>query len=287
MTPSAGRKHRQRPEREGGSSSIGHHRPQRRCSSSPPSGSVGGGTCSGDGLVTSMLQENSHKHRNIPSMCYSQQAAPCQQPICTTNASAGLPSLSMVPSYQRDTNAVQDWADHDSCGSSRLSACVEIKFNPSTKRLLENCKTNPAQFLDAIREAKVVFPNGQGWEAALAIKKENNDIRDLMRIYHRFECYNIYSHVVEAGFHTGTHWVRDRRSDLIKQLCQDFPDRFQNQKAANKCLNWVDQGCKYHEWSKIFGQAEDLGYLIALPSDMPHSAYGNTQFSTPRCMAKV
>lgn len=214
-------------------------------------------------------------------MFYSDQAAPCRQPTYTPNATTGLPPLSIVSSYQRDTNALQVCADHDGCGSSRLSACADIKLTPSTKRLLENCKTNPAQFIDAIKAAEVAFPNGQGWEAALATKKENTDIRDLMRIYHRFECYNIYSHVVEAGYHTGTHWVRERRSELIEKLCQDFPDRFQNQKAANKCLNWVDQGCKYHEWSKLFSETEDLGYLVALPSNMPHSAYALTPRSQP------
>ncbi|KAH8131898.1 hypothetical protein LI328DRAFT_160682 [Trichoderma asperelloides] len=276
-TPSTGRKHRQWPEREGGSDSVGHQPPQTHLPSSPPSVSADRDACSGDGLVTSISQGSSHNYQIATSMCYSEQAAPCQQPSCTPNAIAGLPVLSLGPLYQHDANAFQDWVDHDSCGNSRLSACAEIKLAPSTQRLLENCKTNPAQFLGAIKEAQVVFPNGQGWEAALATKKENTDIRDLMRIYHRFECYNIYRHVVEAGFHTGTHWVRERRSDLIKKLCQEFPNRFQNQKAANKCLNWVDQGCKYHEWSKIFGKAEDLGYLIALPSDMPHSAY------TSRC----
>ncbi|TWU71816.1 hypothetical protein ED733_001360 [Metarhizium rileyi] len=126
-----------------------------------------------------------------------------------------------------------------------LATCREIDFSPSTERLLRDCKHNPGEFLRAIKEAKAAFPTGQGWEAAIATKRENADIRDLMKIYHRFECYNIYTHVVEAGFHTGAHWIRDMRLKLVNKLCKDFPERFHNQRTANKCLNWVDQGCRY------------------------------------------
>lgn len=104
-------------------------------------------------------------------------------------------------------------------------------------------------FLRAIRGNKATFSTGQGWEAAIAKKKENADIRDLMKIYHRFGCHNIYMHIMEAGCHTGTHWIRDMRATLANKLYQDFPERFQNQKTANKSLNWVDQGCKYQEWA--------------------------------------
>lgn len=274
------------PEREDGSTAISRHHLQGRGSSSPSISANGDniskqqrGAYAGDALVTLISDENNH--RDIPNIRCSEQTASCQQ--STSNTASKLPTLAITTPYQRDGAAVQNWADHNSCGSSRLSTCVEIKLTPSTERLLENCKTDPTQFLRAIKEAKVALPNGQGWEAALATKKENTDIRDLLRIYHRFECFNIYSHVVEAGYHTSMHWVRDGRSSLIKKLCEDFPSRFQNQKAANKCLNCVDQGCKYHEWIKIFSETEDLGYLIALPSDMPHSAYA----STPGRMAKV
>lgn len=78
---------------------------------------------------------------------------------------------------------------------------------------------------------------------------------------------------MEAGFHTGTHWIRDMRAVLANKLYQNFPERFQNQKTANKCLNWVDQGCKYQEWAGMFSETPNLGYLIALPSDVSHSAY--------------
>ncbi|KAK4062436.1 hypothetical protein Trihar35433_9257 [Trichoderma harzianum] len=277
---------REWPEREDGSIAISRHHLQRRGSSSPSISANGDniskqqrGAYAGDALVTLISDENNH--RDIPSIRCSEQTASCQQ--STSNTAAKLPTFAIATPYQRDGAAIQNWADHNSCGSSRLSTCVEIKLTPSTERLLENCKTDPTQFLRAIKEAKVALPNGQGWEAALATKKENTDIRDLLRIYHRFECFNIYSHVVEAGYHTSMHWVRDGRSSLIKKLCEDFPKRFQSQKAANKCLNCVDQGCKYHEWIKIFSETEDLGYLIALPSDMPHSAYA----STPGRMAKV
>ncbi|QYT03031.1 hypothetical protein H0G86_010006 [Trichoderma simmonsii] len=271
---------REWPEREDGSSTLSRHHLQGRGTSSPPIPANGDnipkqrrGTYAGDALVTLISDENNHQ--DIPNIRCSKQTASCQQ--SSSNTAAKLPTLAIATPYQRDEAAVQNWADYNSCGSSRLSACVEIKLTPSTERLLENCKTDPTQFLRAIKEAKVALPNGQGWEAALATKKENTDIRDLLRIYHRFECFNIYSHVVEAGYHTSMHWVRDGRSSLIKKLCEDFPNRFQSQKAANKCLNCVDQGCKYHEWIKIFSETEDLGYLIALPSDMPHSAY------TSRC----
>ncbi|KAL7953841.1 hypothetical protein V8C34DRAFT_320495 [Trichoderma compactum] len=235
-------------EREDSSSALGHHHLQGRGTSCPSiSADVDNipkqrrDTCAGDALVTLTSDENNH--RDIPNICCSEQTAPCQQ--STSNTTAKLPTLAIAIPYQRDEAAVQNWADHNSCGSSRLSTCLEIKLTPSTERLLENCKTDPTQFLRAIKEAKVVLPNGQGWEAALAAKKENTDIRDLLRIYHRFECFNIYRHVVEAGYHTSMHWVRDGRSSLIKKLCEDFPSRFQSPKAANKCLNCVDQGCKY------------------------------------------
>ncbi|KAL5083986.1 hypothetical protein Trisim1_012422 [Trichoderma cf. simile WF8] len=275
--PSSGREW---PEREDGPSALSRHHLQGRGTSSRSVFANGDNipkqrrdTSAGDELVTLISDENNR--RDIPNMCCPEQTAPSQQP--TSNTTTRLPTLAIATPYQHDGVAVQNWADHNGCGSSRLSTCVEIKLTPSTERLLENCKTDPTQFLHAIKEAKVALPNGQGWEAALATKKENTDIRDLLRIYHRFECFNIYSHVVEAGYHTSIHWVRDGRSNLIQKLCEDFPDRFQSQKAANKCLNCVDQGCKYHEWIKILSEIEDLGYLIALPSDMPHSAY------TSRC----
>lgn len=162
--------------------------------------------------------------------------------------------------------------DDEPVSKTHLASCNEIGFSPTTEKLLEECKTNNAKFLSAIRQAKAVFPTGHGWEAAIATKKENSDIRDLMRIYHRFECHNIYLHVVEAGFHTGAHWIREMRSELARKLCRDFPGRFPNHKVANKCLNWVDQGCRYHEWTEMLSKTSDLGYLIALPSNVPHSA---------------
>lgn len=229
--------------------------------------------------MSSISEENNQPNITTPSLCFSEQDIPYPpQPISNANAPAALPRQEIFAprvSHQPDetTAQIQVEANDDSCSNARLFTCSEIKFTPSTERLLEKCKTNPAEFLHAIKEAKVVFPTGQGWEAALVTKKENNDLRDLMRIYHRFECYNIYKHVVDAGFHTGTHWVRDRRSELTQKLCQDFPERFQNEKAASKCLNWVDQGCRYHEWTEMFGETADLGYIIALPSEMPNSAY--------------
>ncbi|KAG8407938.1 hypothetical protein J3458_020246 [Metarhizium acridum] len=187
------------------------------------------------------------------------------------------PSPIADASHQAETTTLHVEADGDAFARTGLATCNEIKFAPSTKQLLEDCRTDRGEFLRAIKEAKAALPTGHGWEAAIAAKKENADIRDLMRIYHRFECHNIYSHVVEAGFHTGTHWIREMRTVLVNKLCQDFPERFQNQKTANKCLNWVDQGCRYREWTDMLSETSDLGYLLALPANVPHSAY------TSRC----
>lgn len=195
-------------------------------------------------------------------------------------------NVDLLTSQQHDTAADQTQPDNGGSSNSPLSTCSEIKLTPSTEKLLEKCKTNPAEFMRAITEAKIAFPAGQGWQAAMAAKKENTDMRELARIYQRFECYNIFTHVVEAQYHTGTHWIRDKRSELIKGLCHDFPERFQNQKAAGKCLHWVDQGCKYHEWAKIFTGVEELGYLLALPVDIPHSAYASTPRSIVHNLTK-
>ena len=190
-----------------------------------------------------------------------------QQP--TPGSAEASPAAGLVSLHQADTS------DDVVFRRENLAICDEINFAPSTQRLLEACKANRGRFLLAIGEAKAAFPNGQGWEAAIATKKENADIRDLIKIYHRFECHNIYKHVVEAGYHTGTHWIRDMRALLTNKLCQDFPERFQNQKAANKSLNWVDQGCKYQEWAGMFSEKPDFGFLIALPSDVSHSTYAS------------
>ncbi|KAJ5219196.1 uncharacterized protein N7498_001295 [Penicillium cinerascens] len=158
-----------------------------------------------------------------------------------------------------------------------------LEFSPSTRLLLEGCKTDRGRFLREIEEARTALPTGQGWEAAIATKEDNADLRDRMKIYHRFECYNIYKHVVEAGYHTGTHWIRDMRTSLANKLCQDFPQRFPDQKSVKKSLNWVDQGCKYHEWAGQFrSEGTALGYLIALPLDVPHSAYASPLIPLPR-----
>ncbi|KHN97575.1 uncharacterized protein MAM_04590 [Metarhizium album ARSEF 1941] len=203
---------------------------------------------------------------------HSQEGHPCRGPDQDPDRRGVV-----LASHQASATTLHVGADDDAFCRTGLATCNEIKLSPSTKRLLEDCKNDCGQFLRAIKEAKAALPTGHGWEAAIATKKENADIRDLMRIYHRFECHNIYSHVVEAGFHTGTHWIREMRTVLVNKLCRDFPDRFQNQKMANKCLNWVDQGCRYREWTEMLSETSNLGYLIALPAEVPHSAY------TSRC----
>lgn len=265
------------PRRDDDGSGTATHPSQEHWSSSSSSSLYGSreaaprlpqDTCTDTILATSTSENNRWNTPNTTITDLPYEAAQAHPPIFNVNA-----DLTSATSHQHDMTVDQVRASDDSSGNTRLSTCIEIKLTPSTERLLENCKTDPAEFLRAIRAAKVVLPAGQGWEAAIATKKDNTDIRDLLRIYHRFECYNLYSHVVEAGFHTGTHWVRDRRSELIKSLCHDFPGRFQNERAANKCLNWVDHGCKYYEWTKMFSDPENLGYLIALPSELPHSSY--------------
>ncbi|KAJ5132386.1 hypothetical protein N7448_006544 [Penicillium atrosanguineum] len=192
----------------------------------------------------------------------------------------GTDSIAILATAERavtchiETTPAPSMADGDAFDKTSLAACTEIAFAASTRDLFEQCKTDRDRFLHTIKEAKATFPTGQGWEAAIATKKDNADIRDLMRIFHRFECHNIYKHVMEAGFHTGTHWIRDMRAQLANKLCHDFPGRFQDQKTANRTLNWVDHGCKYEQWAGMFSETMDLGYLIALPSDIPHSAYG-------------
>ncbi|KAL8953299.1 MAG: hypothetical protein Q9222_000823 [Ikaeria aurantiellina] len=209
-----------------------------------------------------------HGDLDIPAI------TPClsfgQQPASSVTA---LPAAGLATLQQAEIVALPAASDDSSICKEGLATCSEVQFAPSTSRLLEACRIERGQFLRAIREAKAALPTGQGWEAAIATKRENADIRDLMKIYHRFECYNIYRHVVEAGFHTGTHWIRDMRTTLAKKLCKDFPERFPIQKTANRSLSWVDQGCKYHEWAGMFNESPDLGYLIALPSDVSHSAY--------------
>ncbi|KAH6869171.1 hypothetical protein B0T10DRAFT_523911 [Thelonectria olida] len=225
--------------------------------------------------VAQVLEELNNP--NTPGLTFSEQATLCQQR--TPNAAAALPALAMhaLTVHPSDVTALYSGFDDDALGKTQLAACSDIAFAPGMKWLLEDCKTNRGVFLRRVKESKAALPTGQGWKAAIATKKENADMRDLLKIYHRFECYNIYRHVVEAGFHTGEHWVRDRRAELAKKLCDDFPERFQSLKAANKCLNWVDQGCRYYEWTKMFSEVSELGFLIALPSEVPRSAY------TSRC----
>lgn len=200
---------------------------------------------------------------------------PLQTLMWEQGALSGLsaPVLNTPTSGPSNTVALSLAPNEDTLDRTRLAACTEITFSSNLLRVLQNCKTDRDLFLRKVEESKASLPNGRGWKAAIATKQENADMRDLLSIYHRFECYNIYRHVVEAGYHTGEHWIRDRRQELAKKLCDDFPERFQTLKAANKCLNWVDQGCKYHEWTKIFTQISDLGFLIALPSEIPRSAY--------------
>ncbi|KAJ5174136.1 uncharacterized protein N7482_000013 [Penicillium canariense] len=195
---------------------------------------------------------------------------PCNSSQST--ASSDIDTNAATPSPNtRETTPLQSTTDDDSILSTP-------KFSPNMRILLESCRTDRGKFLREIGEARAVLPTGQGWEAAIATKVDNANLRDRMKIYHRFECYNIYKHVVEAGYHTGTHWIRDMRTTLANKLCREFPQRFRDQKAANRSLNWVDQGCKYHEWAGHFKRnITDLGYLIALPLDVPHSAY------TSRC----
>ncbi|KAK2865224.1 hypothetical protein FQN49_003787 [Arthroderma sp. PD_2] len=225
----------------------------------------------------SLIPVRDDGRQNVPVGSQSpKEISPSRSPSTTScsgfhqSTTTTTPATSATLLATGETTPFRSATDDDSFGT--------IKFALGVKLLLEKCKTDRGGFMRAIRETKVAFPTGQGWEAAIATKEDNADMRDLMKIYHRFECYNIYQHVVEAGFHTGTHWIRDMRPELVKKLCQDFPGRFQDQKAANKSLNWVDQGCRYHEWAELFsGQTMDLGYLIALPLDIPHSAY------TSRC----
>lgn len=207
-----------------------------------------------------------------PNTFYQQQTLNgLQHPVLNT--------LAVNPS---DTIAFPD--NDNALSKTRLATCSELSFTPTLRQLLETCKTDKSLFLRRIVESKASLPNGQGWRAAIAIKQENADMRDLLSIYHRFECYNIYRHVAEAGFHTGEHWIRDKRLELAKRLCDDFPERFHDTKAANKCLNWVDQGCRYHEWTKMFTQVSGLGILIALPPEIPRSAYVQRSFGQLLCL---
>ena len=183
-------------------------------------------------------------------------------------------SLAAGPSPQ-DRRQLPEYGLARTCsiGTEAPVRCTtDITFPATIEPLLQTCISDPSAFLRAVTEGKISLPNGQGWEAAIATKSNNADLRDLTRIFHRFECYNIYQHVVEAGYHTGSHWVREMRPLLAERLCQDFPTHFTDQKAANKCLQWVDQGCRYREWTeKLSGSSVNLGYLVALPSNVPHS----------------
>ncbi|RMZ38903.1 hypothetical protein AFCA_006165 [Aspergillus flavus] len=204
----------------------------------------------------------------IPNPGYPRNSSQCM-PSSNVDTTTATPSLTT-----RATTPLQGVTDDDSFFRTP-------SLSPSMKLLLESCRTDRGVFLREIGKSRAVLPTGQGWEAAIAAKVDNADLRDRMKIYHRFECYNIYQHVVEAGYHTGTYWIRDMRTNLAKKLCEKFPQRFRDQQAANKSLNWVDQGCKYHEWAGQFKRGiTDLGYLIALPLDVPHSAY------TSRCTKK-
>lgn len=199
---------------------------------------------------------------NLDTSCSGLDQTLFEQPA--TGSATSLPAAGLV-AFPLPQTEISD----SSLTRTTLATCGELRFAPTTRKLLEDCKINRGNFLHAIKDANVVFPNNQGWQAALATKKDNADIRDLMKIYHRFECYNIYRHVVEAGYHTGSCWIRDMRASLIDSLCRNFPRRFNDQKTANRCLNWVDQGCKYHEWVQMLGETSDLGYLIGKLSFRP------------------
>ncbi|CAF3575964.1 hypothetical protein QX201_002658 [Fusarium graminearum] len=202
-----------------------------------------------------------------------------QNDICQQQALNELqdPVIGTLVISPPNTTALPPVFDDDTLVETRLTSCNDIDFTPSLRLLMETCKIDRSVFFHKVEESKAAFPNGQGWRAAIAIKQDNADMRDLLSIYHRFECYNIYRHTVEAGYHTGEHWIRDKRRELAQKLFDDFPERFQDTKSANKCLNWVDQGCRFHEWTKIFSEVSGLGILIALPSEIPRSAY------TSRC----
>ncbi|KAF5664253.1 hypothetical protein FHETE_7135 [Fusarium heterosporum] len=224
-----------------------------------------------DTTVSQLLEELGNS--NTPCLHISDQAS-----IFLQHASIELPVVEIEPALHPSTATDRSPnSTDDTLEKTRLTACNDVTFTPTLRQLLEDCKNDRGLFLRKVEESQAALPNGQGWQAAIAIKQDNADMRDLLSVYHRFECYNIYRHVVEAGYHTGEHWIRDRRQELTKRLCDDFPKRFQNTKAANKCLNWVDQGCKYHEWTKMFGESQELGFLVALPSEIPRSAY------TSRC----
>lgn len=211
---------------------------------------------------------------NIPGPSIPEQTSLSQQCSLVELAPPILGELTVHPS---DTTGHSPTSSDDAVDKTRLASCNDVAFTPTLRQLLEDCKTDRGLFLRKVEESQAALPNGQGWQAAIATKQDNADMRDLLSIYHRFECYNIYRHVVDAGYHTGEHWIRDKRQELTKKLCDDFPERFENAKAANKCLNWVDQGCKYHEWTKAFGEEQELGFLVALPSEIPRSSY------TSRC----
>lgn len=206
----------------------------------------------------------------IPGPSIPEQTSLSQQCSLVELAPPVLGELTVHPT---DTTGHLPTSSDDAVDKTRLASCNDVAFTPTLRQLLEDCKTDRGLFLRKVEESQAALPNGQGWQAAIATKQDNADMRDLLSIYHRFECYNIYRHVVDAGYHTGEHWIRDKRQELTKKLCDDFPERFENAKAANKCLNWVDQGCKYHEWTKAFSEEQELGFLVALPSEIPRSAY--------------
>jgi hypothetical protein len=219
--------------------------PHRQASSSPLSLFLAEADPNASGLACPLV----HEGRHDSAITISRSGERTQLPL--------LPGASAIGSG----TTMQHTSEHST-----------LKFSATTEALLQVCMQDPSAFLTAVEDGKVSLPNGKGWEAAIATKRNNADLRELTRIFHRFECYNIYKHVVDAGYHTGSHWIRDLRPLLAAKLSHDFPSSFVDQKAANKCLNWVDQGCRYREWAERLSDPEvELGYLIALPCDVPHS----------------
>lgn len=233
-------------------------------------------TLESDGQV----RDASHPHLHIDTNTMHDVPSPLPEPQRAVSEAMGTAPRRSCEPYRPHEFTALGLASATECPVGSRSVFVEgmseepiLGYSSATESLLERCMLDPSEFLRAITEAQLSLPDGRGWEAAIATKKNNVDLRDLTRIFHRFECYNIYQHLVDAGYHTGSHWIRDMRPVLAEKLSRDFPKHFPDPKTANKCLKWVDQGCRYREWAeKLSGPGLNLGYLMALPCSVPHSA---------------
>lgn len=179
-------------------------------------------------------------------------------PRCPSNG-VSISSLALAVDYSPDQATV----------ATNLATRI---FSPRVKAFLRRCRKSPDLFLKHVRNSQILLPEGGGLAKAIHQTSRNEETKEILALYTRFEVYNCFQLAKTEGHHTGKTWRRNQRDILAKRLSQEYPEKFKATKDAYKALGSVNRGQIFKRWIEHFDN--NVGSLLALPSRRANYEYG-------------